>query len=300
MSVYTPGWQSKEYHRLASDERDKVNEEVNRRFTEKTGVTRKLHATSKADLELRRTWLRIRDEVMDERAAEEDMEFRRSMFIDDLPAIVVEDMLSMGWSEAAELLEIWAERPPATAPSYSAPVTNVIKMDWVLGFQRAKTVYDKLIADKIWTNEASQKRFAEHLKKNPRSAGSAFGDLSRSVTIIDDEWINSRSVTGGWSWDALAGALGSFTFQVAVAGRVVSSGSGRFEIAVQEVGVYVKDSFDFEGSQFLGFWGYRDDPVNNSDFRQWRSQSNRGGDFRVFSDVKRTKLSPADVVSGKL
>lgn len=29
-------------------------------------------------------------------------------------------------------------------------MTNVIRMDWVLGFREAKDVYDKLMREQIW------------------------------------------------------------------------------------------------------------------------------------------------------
>jgi hypothetical protein len=102
------------------------------------------------------------------------------------------------------------------------------------------------------------------------------------------------------SFDALTGALGAFELKVAIAGKLLSIGGGEFQVSIEEVGIYVKDSFDFNGSQFLGFWGYRDDPINNDDFRQWRAENHAGGDFRVFSDVKRTRLTPPDLAKAQL
>lgn len=300
MSTYTPGAQSRAYHRLPRGERGELIKEINRLFAEKSGVTRKLHPTSAADRELRHEWLRIRDEVMDEKIIEEDMEFRRGLFVSDLAGIVIEDMNALRWTEAAELLKTWSERPPTIKPKFTAPVTDVVKMDWVLTFQRAKTVYDKILSDRIWTNDASRKRIAEMLKKKSRGTGQSFGDLSRAVTAVDEEWINSRPVSGGFSFDALAGALGSFHLQVAISGTVVSRGTSDFEVSIGEVGIYAKDGFHFNDSDFLGFWGHRDEPVNDSDFRQWRTENNAGGDFLVFSDIKRTKLSPPDRVKGSM
>ncbi len=34
--------------------------------------------------------------------------------------------------------------------------------------------------------------------------------------------------------------------------------------------------------------------ISNASFRDWRAKSGRGGDFLVFSDVKRLKLSTPD------
>ena len=295
MSIYRPGWESREYHRLSRAHRNAISREVDQLFAKQTGVRRHLHPTSRKDLELRRAWLRIRDRVMQKQEDEaylETEDLRRDSVLTEIPY----EMAFEGWHEAAELLETWFERPPATAPNYSAPITNVIKMDWVLQFARAKSVYDQIMKERIWTNEASRARMTVLLRQKPRVAGLPWGDLTQPVTKIDEEWINARPVKSGFAYDALAGALGAFELQVAIAGRVLSVVGGVTQVAVEEVGIYVKDSFDFNGNQFLGFWGYRDDPINNADFRQWRLNNLAGGDFQVYSDVKRTKLPPPDLL----
>lgn len=66
---YTPGEMSELYHKLPPEERAKVNTEVDRRFQAETGLTRKLDPGNPADSALINIWLRIRDEVMTERAA---------------------------------------------------------------------------------------------------------------------------------------------------------------------------------------------------------------------------------------
>jgi hypothetical protein len=104
----------------------------------------------------------------------------------------------------------------------------------------------------------------------------------------------------------MVAALGRFHFRVVVAGHVepVVSNRGTHEVVIKEVGVYVRDSFDFEGFQPLGFWWYsppyasaleRGDvgvPLFNSTYREWRSANGEGGDFLVFSDLKRVPLNP--------
>lgn len=298
--TYRPGRLSRVYHSMTATERATVVTEVDRLFREQTGVTRSLHPSSVRDRALRARWLHIRDSVLEKREAEEDMEFREQMFILDLVDIVLADMEFMGWKEAAKILQAWSQRPPAIAPKYSAPVTNVVTMDWILTFPRAKTVYDAILKEKIWMNEKSQERIALFLKSRPRGPGQLFGDLSLPVETVDDEWVNSRPVTGGFANDPLAGALGAFHFQVAVAGRVLSNAGSTFQVSIDEVGIYAKDSFDFNSDDFLGVWGHRDTFVYDSDFRRWRNENNAGGDFLDFSDIKRTKLTPPDIVTGKL
>ncbi|MFT7288265.1 MAG: hypothetical protein ACI87W_002382 [Halieaceae bacterium] len=294
MSTYKPSWESKLYHKLSRSERKDVASEVNRRFREQTGVSRSLDPNSRMDRELRKTWLRIRDSVVHDREVAEDMILQRQDVMDDLPGIVAEDMKTQGWKVGAELMETWFERPPAVMPHYSSPVTKVIKMDWVLSFSQAKAVFDEIIRKKIWTNLESKQRIAKIQKKNPVIHGNRFGNLSMSVIDVDKNSVNSMPVRSR-SWPLMA-ALGSFELTVAVSGVINGALGKNGGLKIDEIGVYVEDSYDFNGAQFLGLWGHRDTPVNNIDFREWRAKNRAGGDFRVFSDVKRIRLSTPDII----
>ena len=61
---YRSGAMSEGYWKLTDRERVQVNDETDRKFREKTKVTRKLDWNDPKDLPLARTWLHIRDEVM--------------------------------------------------------------------------------------------------------------------------------------------------------------------------------------------------------------------------------------------
>lgn len=202
----------------------------------------------------------------------------------------------------------WFGTPPSEGPVYTAPITNLIKMSWVLRFQRAKSVYDAIFADRVWANSPSQRRLVQLLKGKAAPPGGQslpFGDLSAAVTVVDQQWVNARPVQNGLAVDQLTAALGAFVFNIAIAGKISSirapiPGAPSLPMVVltiEEIGVYVKDSFDFEGQQFLGWWGYRDTPYYNSDFCEWRLLNHAGGDFWIFSDVKRTRLATPDVLT---
>jgi hypothetical protein len=127
----------------------------------------------------------------------------------------------------------------------------------------------------------------------------------------------------------LTAALGAFVFRVVVASVVapvvappnLPTGSAGFRVRITEIGVYIRDSFDFEGSQVLGCWSDEPPPqfsplmppavgggglvtsmpsnmiltpVGNLAFREWRQRNSRGGDFLVFSEMKRVSLNPPD------
>jgi hypothetical protein len=138
-------------------------------------------------------------------------------------------------------------------------------------------------------------------------ASRSFGNLNQPVQFQDADYINYRVVNFGLSaLDDMSAALGNFAFRVIVSGSVTAASrvSG-YQVKITEVGVYIRDSYDFNGDQSLGYWDDSDNSVSmfnplsgtsvsNSDFRDWRSKNSRGGDFLVFSDIKRTTLTTPD------
>ena len=215
-----------------------------------------------------------------------------------------------GWKNGAWLLDTWLSRASAIFPTYGPTVTNVIKMAWVLKFQRAKEVFDSMVAARVWANAPAQKEIARMLKKSGYLTAAPmsrpFGNLNAHIQLLDMDYVNQRSVTFGvGNLDDLSAALGNFTLRVAVAGGVTPLTASKFHVIINEVAIYVRDSFDFEGEQFLGFWDDSDNSVSmlnplsgtsisNQDFRDWRAATGLGGDFLVFSDAHRLRLTTPD------
>ncbi|XXT18513.1 DUF6402 family protein [Sorangium sp. So ce429] len=215
-----------------------------------------------------------------------------------------------GWNHGARLLDIWFSRPSAVAPSYGAPDTTTIAMDgFVLTYPRARQVYDALVRDRVWANAAARGEVSRVLSRlgllgRPRTW---FGDINRSPTALDGEYINFRTVGFGLTnLDDLSAALGNFTYRVAIAGEAEGLRTGRTRVSVHQVGIYVRDSFDFNGSQFLGYWDDSDDSVSmvnifsgdrveNATFQDYRRRTGMGGDFLVYSDTKKLMRSPPEV-----
>lgn len=217
-------------------------------------------------------------------------------------------MDAKGWARGAALMRRWFANPPAIAPAYGASDTMTIKMAWVLGFSRAKTVYDSIFKDKIYVNIPAQGEIAKLLKLLGKDKGGTF-DFAKPVTALDPTYyINHRAVTDGifGTLDDMAAALANFDLRAVVSG-IVEKEAGkdgapdRFKVSITEVGVYVQDSYDFEGSQQLGCWNVCTNDVgkiscgggeyvSNEDFRNWRTANAKGGDFLVYSDVLATSL----------
>jgi Family of unknown function (DUF6402) len=225
------------------------------------------------------------------------------------------------WECGARLMEKWFGDPANTVPANGIASTDIITMDWVLGFSRAREVYDKLIAERIWLNDAARREIVKLLaRKNALGNSKQRFLLPRMRQAMESEAIQFRVVGGNVDMligpmDDLRAALANFTFRVVVAGSVepemvdqkVASGtppkiaSGNYLVTIDEVGIYVKDSYDFNDAagedQDLGNWNLVSNTVgrtglnggfnvHNSDFRKWRAANQKGGDFLVYSDLR--------------
>lgn len=214
------------------------------------------------------------------------------------------------WPKGAALMDGWFARMPSVAPAYGAPDVSTITMEWVLGFKRARAVYDEMIDQRIWANTAARGQLRDYLRRIGANAVSAkrFGEFAAPVPSQDRNSVNFRVV--GFNVldnDDLAMALGRFTFKLVVAGQVrLAPKAEQMEVSIDEVGVYVRDQYDFDGEQDLGYWnpvGNRfsmwypgaGDKVTNKTFRDWRTAHGRGGDFIIFSDLLRSPLRRPDV-----
>jgi len=216
-------------------------------------------------------------------------------------------MDAKGWTQGAALMREWFANPTGGGP----PDAKTVSMDWVLGFPRAREVYDTIFKDKIYANKAAQAEIGRLLKRLGKDKGGTF-DFARPVTDLNPDFdINFRTVgSDSDPLDSLTAALARFTFRVVVGGKVErekgkDGAPDRFRVSITDVGVHVRDSFDFDGFQPLGCWNVCNNKVErvfcggiavtNADFRDWRVANGRGGDFMVLSDVRSSPLNPPEV-----
>ncbi|GKS89424.1 MULTISPECIES: DUF6402 family protein [unclassified Acidovorax] len=260
--------------------------------------------------------------------------------LDDIPGVM---RSRMGWPVAAALMERWFRGAGYEMPEYMkqgrAPYKattlgsmqleeGVVTMGWALGFARVRAALAKLQVS--WATPAGirqlQKRADDWIGiRSPQ--GWRLGNLAQAAKMLDETCQVNFLTFGRMSdpLDDLYGAMGEATLKVAVSGWVTRQGTGRTAVAIDELGFYLRDSYDFSDgdraflSQPLGFWGYdgvsRVNPpggqvliseqwshesegkarghtylVQNEDFRKWRAKHGRGGDFIVLSDVHRVRL----------
>ena len=231
-------------------------------------------------------------------------------------------MRHFGWFNAARLQEKWLLGPPRVVGKdfqikthqdvLKAPKdTTTIKMDrWVLTFPKAKAKYDELVVQKACMNKPARIKITDMLRRQGKLRGKqrkSFGNLGAPVPNQDKNYVQQRSVSILFSEmrkpNDMAAALGRFNLRCVVAGEVVPHPrKPEHMVVIKKLGVYVRDSFDFNGFQPLGDW--RANPpyasgipasgtvsLYNSTYREWRIANNEGSDFLVFSNLKPVRLN---------
>jgi hypothetical protein len=110
-----------------------------------------------------------------------------------------------------------------------------------------------MFQERIWTNTAARQQIAQMLgRKGLLSASrTTFDALDAWPPDLDSESVNFRSVNFGFGdLDDMTAALGNFVFKVAVAGDLERPpGSSSTRVTIRSVGVFIRDSFDFNDFQ---------------------------------------------------
>ncbi|MCG8518672.1 MAG: DUF6402 family protein [Pseudomonadales bacterium] len=223
------------------------------------------------------------------------------------------------WPVGAALMRKWFSGKSNNIPAAGTPSLTDVKMDWLLSYSRAKSVYDGILSEKIWINEEAKKEIIQMLKRKSLLSNTerSFGTPKIPLPNVDRDYIQFRPVGGildmaFGDMDDLRAALANFVFRIVVIGKVVPTlndrrlPTGEYRVTISEVGIYARDSYDFideaGDDQPLGNWDFDDDSVgrtflnggvdvHNSDFRVWRAKNNKGGDFLVYSDIRYTRTN---------
>ncbi|MBZ4190999.1 DUF6402 family protein [Niabella beijingensis] len=254
-------------------------------------------------------------------------------------------MKAKKWEKGFLLQEKWFNGIASDRPGNKADSGKIISMDWVLGFPRARAVYDQMINGKIWMNPAGKKALTAEIRRMELKLPTAmvytvpFGTLAlnpestnkkgQKCPAIDLHHFQERAFHENYNvpdtaLDDMYAALANFVFRMAATGVILMNANG-YTIQIKEVGIYVRDSFDFIDaaaeilspstwrSQPLGYWSTSKNDVSvnakdssykyitNSSYQQYRKDVKKGSDFLVYSDVKRIAVDDRfDVSAGEL
>ena len=239
-------------------------------------------------------------------------------------------MRRMGWHTGAALMQRWfdtpkfemseewkAHTPDARNLTAAECDETIVKMSWVTGYARAVEAL-RSVHGRMDSEPALLELCAKLQKRQWDGAGYiSLGHPNLSARLMDSICQVNVLRFGEVSdrLDGMYGALGVASVKIGLIGEAwQDSATGRRLFRVQKSGVYVRDTYDFNGPQFLGIWtasrvltkaesvsvtvGGVDDPsivrmedeaftmVWNRDFRRYRNETGKGGDFIIYSDVQ--------------
>jgi uncharacterized protein YjhX (UPF0386 family) len=89
-------------------------------------------------------------------------------------------------------------------------------------------------------------------------------------------------------------------FKFIAKGILEYKGEKNIEATITEIGIYMRDGFDFVGGQWLGFWSLekkdvKRNPLGTSyrliddSYQNYRKDAKKGGDFYNYSTIKKVK-----------
>lgn len=201
-------------------------------------------------------------------------------------------------------------------------LSNVTEFNPIVG--RLKTPLDQLSRGLLLL--MTRLKRIGHLDEKAHTLQNAYQDFSNlsAVQLEDTSQFNLIRI-GASTWekatdglDDVYGALGSFAIKIAATKfRTMANDHGYPAIEIEEIGLYVRDTYDFlnvDGDQLLGYWSkqgvirpgpidYFAEPdyidkgavrhfkVTNGSFNDYRKKLKKGGDFLVFSTVKHYPVS---------
>lgn len=224
-------------------------------------------------------------------------------------------------SPAWQMPEAWKEdktQPHPMSLTAAQCDEGIVKMDWAMKFERCREAV--LVAQSRLTTVNGIQRLKDLLENAGwKGEGSlALGSRTMSAPQMDAlSQVNFAKFGDAWDvLDDMYGALGFATLKVGVVGKVFSEVNPttkqvRNFFRIEHLGFYIRDHYDFNGPQYLGTWTedrvltkaetaftltahgqlilrLKNGPfaaVTNGDFREYRSQTGRGGDFVIYSDV---------------
>lgn len=163
---------------------------------------------------------------------------------------------------------------------------TMFKMDWILGFPRAKRKYDELMSDNLFNAEAYKSLKMIFSRREPSmyyidAWELCEGDIQEyhrefqyQKKSVDSEntdkflmFLKGYAMPNGLLMDDLYGSLGAFSFYAAIDGffyhRVAPT---RTRLVIKNISVYMRDVFTFHdrtdktlgvvsnGTQYLGHW----------------------------------------------
>ncbi len=235
----------------------------------------------------------------------------------------------LNWPKSAEVMELWFSLPAKEMSrdektgSVSYPEqyinTTMFSLDWLDQFERVRVAKSKLLSSTIlWSNAARNQVKNKVLAQQEISIDNS----SLSVENLHKYWQFQYSGVG-YDFgvvDDLYGSLGNFAIYAAISKGYIEQKKENKYLIVTEIAIYMRDTFDFIGEQYLGHWNKDGMGINlvggvmnkldwewklagwnpslgmmqsfgNENYRTYRDENGMGGDLLLFSDMQRVTVN---------
>jgi len=242
----------------------------------------------------------------------------------DIPNVM---QYKLGWPKSAEVMRKWFALPGRAMsedekrgidPYIGTHTDNTIfSWQWLESFERVKEAKELLLSDKVLWSENAMSVAGRRVKAtNDGLSNKDFDNRLLTISELHANWQFQYTEVGYelGAVDDLYGSLGNFALYAAIQKAHLYEEDGQSYLRVTEIAIYMRDTFDFIGVQYLGHWDYGGMGINviggafnmrewqwrlpawnpklgiveafgNQDFREYREACGKGGDLLLFSDI---------------
>ena len=220
--------------------------------------------------------------------------------IDQIPTI----MDSLGNTVAAKAMRRWFSR----APGDTSPVDDILTIKWALKEPIVKRQFRLLITGMAFNDTAAN--VLKGIIKNNGVTSEFDYTTGKASSQHDNHYQTAKiSITTSGSSD-FSMAVSRSSLHVVAAGKVAGD-----KICVNKIGIYLRDQYDFKGTQplslGLGVWDFKEMAfkgvtelwlsdgqyrIKNHHFRSYQTKFGKGEDYKSFSNIVTNKLNKTWVI----
>lgn len=246
---------------------------------------------------------------------------------------IPEIMKSLGWNYAFKSQEDWFSGKKNNYPWESEPKIDDFNMGWALRFERIKKHYNENLNK--WQTTESLESLKKEIGKMVKDGYGSYPTLKVKLTTFGLQNINDAQLVDLTikpdefkkndiktvktkvplfdkyyftsaiyeesklfpNLDDFYGSIANCNIRFTAKGTMKYKDIDYIEVMITEIGVYIRDGFDYSGDQPLGYWSLKDknltiNPlngnyryINNESYRDYRKDSGMGGDSYRYSNM---------------
>jgi hypothetical protein len=215
-----------------------------------------------------------------------------------------------GWHEAKSLMQRYASSVSFNLPSTKVTGLgdpyddSIITLSFANSNPRYKSAYDKLHLESSYTG-AAKSLIIKQAQTDTGPDGGSFGYFTilgeKDMRKVHQKQIQYSNVPKLNQVNRHDAALNGFNYYAIVAGCARKENGIVRAVFLTHYGIYLRDSWDFQGPQYLGSWNFSTHAVRlltptrilgftivtNGDFRDWQKRTGMGGEFWIFSEKEK-------------